>query len=100
MFYRYSVTKVGDYFLKKLLTCFTDYSGLVLEVIAQGSKSDYRILTALISRLNKTGIPIGLQLHGSLVKSRPLKSQEVILGNKTFAGPQQNCPFKWKCISC
>ena len=38
MFYRYSVTKVGNYFLKNRIT---DYSGLVLEVMAQGSKSDY-----------------------------------------------------------
>ena len=39
MFKRYSVTKVGNYL--ELLTRSIDYSGLVLEVMAQWSKSHY-----------------------------------------------------------
>ena len=42
-------------------------------------------LTTVISRLSITGIPIGLQLPGQLVKPHPLKSQRVIPGNNTLA---------------
>ena len=47
-----------------------------------------------MSRLNITCIPIGLKLHGSDAKPRPLNSQQVIIGNKTLAGQQQKYPFK------
>ena len=50
----------------------------------KGEKLPEEFSTALISRLNNTGIPIGLKLHGSVVKTRPIKSQQVILGNKTL----------------
>ena len=43
--------------------------------MVSGRKVTCRIFTALISRLNITGIPIGLKLHGSVVKPHPLKSQ-------------------------
>ena len=54
------------------------------------------LLTALSSRLNTciTGIPIGLNLSGPVVKPYPLKSQQVIPGNKTLATWQQKYPFK------
>ena len=39
-----------------------------------------------------TGIPIGLKLPGSVVKPRPLKSQQVIAGNKTHVTGRQMCP--------
>ena len=51
-------------------------------------------LTALISRLNITGTPIGLKLPGTVGKPRLIKFQQVIPGNKILATRQQMCHFK------
>ena len=53
------------------------------------------IFPALISRLRNKGtcIHIGLKLPGSVVKPRPLKSQQEIPGNKALATRQQKCPL-------
>ena len=42
------------------------------------------LLTALISRLSIAGATIGLNIPGPVVKPRPLKSQQVIPGNKSL----------------
>ena len=64
-------------------------------ILLQGEKLPVEFLTVLISIVN-TGTPTGLKLHKSVVKPHPLKSQQVILGNKTLAGQQQKCPIYTK----
>ena len=49
----------------------------------QGGKLPVELLTTLISRLSIAGIAIDFKLPGPVVKIRPLKSQQVIPGNKT-----------------
>ena len=53
----------------------------------QGVTLPMGFLTAFISTLRITGIPITKLL-------RPLKSQPAIPGNKTLATRRQMCPFK------